>query len=78
MNDFFGLQANPNKDVRVASVFVLINLAWRTEQGAKQRVQMLHQLGCIDKLKALLGDSELEVRDRVRQAIDHFNMVLQE
>ena len=66
------LQSNQNKDIRVASVFTLVNLTWRYEEGAKQRVQQLSRMGCLEKLHLLLNDPDLEVRDRVRQAIDNF------
>jgi armadillo repeat-containing protein 8 len=59
-----------NRHIRVASLWVLINLTWRDDQGVEERKKILRELHCDKHLISLANDSELDVRDRVRQAID--------
>lgn len=72
LNRVFYHLKHANKDVRVASLFVVINLTWKDEAGVEQRIQFLNHLGCKEKLKSMLDDPELDVRDRVKQALDNF------
>jgi armadillo repeat-containing protein 8 len=59
-----------NRHIRVAALWVLINLTWRDDQGVEERKKVLKELHCDQHLKSLANDSELDVRDRVKQALD--------
>ena len=65
-------------DLRVAASWVIINLTWQDgedeqEQSAKNRIERLKQLGFEAQLESMMEDSSLNVKDRVMEALRHFN-----
>lgn len=59
-------------NVRVGAVWCVINLAWSEEPGAADRIQTLRTLGFESRLKSIMEDPELDVRDRVKTALEQF------
>eukprot|EP01080_Neovahlkampfia_damariscottae_P004568 gene4568-7952_t len=59
-----------NKHVKVAALWVLINLTWKGDKGVEERKKIINELECEQYLKGLTNDSELDVRDRVKQVLD--------
>jgi len=63
--------------IRVATVWVVINLTWPdldASNGVHERVMELRDLGAESKLQSLTMDQELDVRERVKTALHHFQM----
>jgi hypothetical protein len=65
--------SHPNKEVRIALCWLVINLTWVGDthdgQACAQRVQELKKLGFLAKLEGLEHDVELDVRERAKTAI---------
>lgn len=62
-------------NIRVATVWCIINLTWTEDQGSVTRIQKLRTFGFEDKLKTMVEDPDLDVRDRVKTALAHFNEI---
>ncbi|KAG9061724.1 hypothetical protein KI688_006873 [Linnemannia hyalina] len=63
--------------IRVASIWVIINLTWpddKVSQSVHECVTLLRSMGVEDRLLALNADHDLDVRDRVKTALQHFLM----
>ncbi|KAI8811242.1 armadillo-type protein [Cladochytrium replicatum] len=59
--------------VRVAALWVIINLTWTDDGGASERVQLLREkLGIEEALSAMADDTDMDVRERVKTALGHF------
>lgn len=68
---------HPSSDVRLAAVWCVINLTSPNgNPGPDARVSALHGLGCREKLRMLVGDSEVDVEERVQGALSRFNAVV--
>ena len=71
------LFTHPHTDVRVSCVWTVINLTWIDDQGdklhSKNRAHELRKLGVLNKLHELEQDPELDVRERVKMAIQQMN-----
>ena len=67
------LFGHPNKNVRVALTWIIINLTWLDDQAdqlaCKARALELKSLGFQSKLEALEHDLELDVRERAKTAL---------
>jgi hypothetical protein len=68
------LQFNhPNKEVRLALCWLVINLTWVDDahdgQACAQRAQELKKLGFLAKLESMEHDIELDVRERAKTAV---------
>eukprot|EP00898_Chlorokybus_atmophyticus_P004381 jgi/Chlat1/4944/Chrsp32S04940 len=69
------LMADASAQIRVAAIWILINLSWREgcpPLAVSERVARLKYRGLDVKLAAMLDDPSLEVKDRVRIALEHF------
>jgi hypothetical protein len=53
-------------------VWCVINLTWPEDNGMKYRVMKLRDSGFEVQLRSLLDDSDLDVKDRVKTALEHF------
>lgn len=83
MNPIFLFLKHQNKDVRAAVIWLLINLTWDivdendTEEKRiawEHRIRILQEYRCKDQLEAVIrSDTEIDVRERARQAIEHMN-----
>ncbi|OAQ27260.1 ARM repeat-containing protein [Linnemannia elongata AG-77] len=63
--------------IRVASIWVIINLTWQDDKvshSVHECVTLLRSMGVEDRLLALNADHDLDVRDRVKTALQHFLM----
>lgn len=64
---------HPNKEVRLALCWLVINLTWVDDahdgQACAQRAQELKKLGFLAKLEGLENDVELDVRERAKTAV---------
>lgn len=64
---------HPNKEVRLALCWLVINLTWvddaHDSQDCAQRAQELKKLGFLAKLESLEHDIELDVRERAKTAV---------
>ena len=64
--------------IRVAAVWAIINLTWQEEQESYERTEKLRVYGFQDKLKQHLGDSDADVRGRVKTCLEHFEASMSE
>mmetsp|Transcript_53139 Transcript_53139/g.130256 ORF Transcript_53139/g.130256 Transcript_53139/m.130256 type:complete len:207 (-) Transcript_53139:27-647(-) len=67
-----------DNEVRVGALWCLNNLVWResgisSTAGRTHRVQTLRELGFAPRLRALLDDPHVDVRDRARATLDCFD-----
>jgi armadillo repeat-containing protein 8 len=64
---------HPNKEVRLALCWLVINLTWVDDahdgQACAQRAQELKKLGFLAKLESMEHDIELDVRERAKTAV---------
>eukprot|EP00824_Muranothrix_gubernata_P022509 TRINITY_DN5463_c0_g1_i3.p1 TRINITY_DN5463_c0_g1~~TRINITY_DN5463_c0_g1_i3.p1 ORF type:complete len:497 (-),score=103.92 TRINITY_DN5463_c0_g1_i3:745-2235(-) len=65
--------AHHNPAIRVAAVWCVINLAWERDVGATERVERMRAMGFENALVNMRGDPDLDVRDRVRTALELFS-----
>lgn len=49
---------------------MLINLTWKGDEGIEKRKKYLKDLGCKEILQGLLDNSNIDVRDRAKQALE--------
>lgn len=67
------LFSHPHREVRGCCAWIVINLTWEDDQSdrqsSKERARQLIKLGVYEKLQMLESDSELDVRERTKQAI---------
>lgn len=72
MRLFVPLAAHPSASVRMAYAWFVINLTWVEDSGdkmgARGRALELRHLGLDDRLEGLQRDSDLDVRERAKQA----------
>ena len=69
LNRIFDLLGHPNSEVRVGAVWCIINLTWTDDPEAKERVQLLCEMGFEERLQELQMDTISEVRERVATAL---------
>lgn len=67
--------SHPSSSVRVATVWCVINLTWPEDAGSSERVRLLKRLGFEERLRNMLDDSDMDVKDRVKTALQHFQSV---
>ncbi|KAG0358941.1 hypothetical protein BGZ54_010209 [Gamsiella multidivaricata] len=75
LRSVLGLMSHESPAIRIATIWVIINLTWPDEKiasGVHERVAMLRSLGIEDRLQSLNSDHDLDVRDRVKTALHHF------
>lgn len=74
------LFTHPNKNVRVALTWIIINLTWLDDQAdqlaCKSRASELKRLGFQHKLEALEHDPELDVRERTKTALSQIKQAI--
>lgn len=59
--------------MKVASVWCIINLTWLQDSGSAERIQALSGMGVVEALKSISNDHDMDVRERVRTALAHFD-----
>jgi len=77
LRSVLGLMSHGSATIRVATIWVIINLTWPDEKiahGVHDRVILLRSLGVEDRLQSLNADHDLDVRDRVKTALHHFHL----
>ena len=72
---------HPKTEVRLACVWMVINLTWAAEGDAQRglclrRAQVLQQLGFVEKLQRLHHDSSLDVRERAATSLAHMDELI--
>lgn len=69
------------RQIRVISVWTVINLTWVEDQSdredARRRAQELRAVGIEDKVRQLANDGELDVRERTKTAIRQLDELLE-
>lgn len=82
LRSLLGLMSHESAEVRVATIWVLINLTWLDEKGSSSsfstsslhdRIKVLRSMGIEERLRALNSDHDLDVRDRVKTALHQFS-----
>lgn len=72
-----GAMQHPDADVRASAVWTVINLTWRDDDTSAMsclhRLETLRSAGIVERLQAMKTDPSLDVRDRVRTALEHFH-----
>ncbi|KAG9321926.1 hypothetical protein KVV02_004501 [Mortierella alpina] len=77
LRSVLGLMSHESVSIRVATIWVIINLTWPDDKatlGVHERVSLLRSLGVEDRLQSLTADQDLDVRDRVKTALHHFSL----
>ncbi len=72
-------QEHKSGPVRVAAVWCAMNLSWAENANpaaATARVAKLRELGFDQKLQNMQEDPDLDVRDRVRTALDMMDKIV--
>jgi len=72
----FIFKTHPRPHIRVAAIWVIINLTWPEDSGSSDRVSKLRALGFESVLRSLEEDISLDVKDRVRTALGHFGVMV--
>jgi len=75
LRSILGLMSHGAPAVRVAAIWVVINLTWqddKTSTGVHDRVVYLRNMGMEDRLRIMNADQNLDVRDRVKTALHQF------
>ncbi|CAG8514189.1 3858_t:CDS:10 [Funneliformis caledonium] len=64
-----------NPEIRVVAMWVVINLSWMEDKSASSqvRVQKLREMGFEEKVKSMTNDDNLDVRERVKTALNQFS-----
>ncbi|KAK4987369.1 hypothetical protein LTR28_001870, partial [Elasticomyces elasticus] len=66
--------------IRVQCVYGVISLTWIENQedrpDAMRRAQELRVAGIEDKVRALSGDSDIDIREKVKMAVNQFDDLL--
>mmetsp|Transcript_53933 Transcript_53933/g.89750 ORF Transcript_53933/g.89750 Transcript_53933/m.89750 type:complete len:639 (+) Transcript_53933:58-1974(+) len=62
--------SHPKSELRIAAIWCIINLTWKDDPGAEERVTTLRELGVLDRLNGLSGDADC--RDTLQTALTHF------
>ncbi|KAJ1503539.1 Armadillo repeat-containing protein 8 [Coelomomyces lativittatus] len=73
LKSIFGFMKDPHASIRVASVWIVINLTWPEDPHSTNRIVQLRELGFEHVLQHLKKDSDVDVRDRVKAALLQFN-----
>lgn len=61
--------------IRIAATWCIINLTWTEDPGAYARIEKLREIGVGIKLVEMLGDRDIDVKDRVKTALSHFQAI---
>ncbi|KAF8950389.1 Armadillo repeat-containing protein 8 [Haplosporangium bisporale] len=75
LRSVLSLMTHESVAIRVATIWVIINLTWPDEKvshSLHERVTVLRSMGVEDRLRSLNSDHDLDVRDRVKTALHHF------
>ena len=81
LRSILGLMSHESADVRVATIWVIINLTWQDEKGSStsftssslhDRITILRSMGIEERLRTMNSDLDLDVRDRVKTALHQF------
>ncbi|KAF2146012.1 uncharacterized protein K452DRAFT_294623 [Aplosporella prunicola CBS 121167] len=80
MQHLVPLFGHPDRRIRVACVWLINNLTWIEDDsdraGARLRAQELRKLGIEERVRACLGDAELDVRERAKTAVEQLAKLL--
>lgn len=61
----------------MASVWCIINLTWLQDEGSQNRMKHLMAMDIHQKLAQMVNDEDVDVRERVKTALGHFECVQQ-
>ena len=64
--------AHDKPSIRIATLWIIVNLTWVDDNAAEVRVQKLRDLGFEEKLAGMATDVDIEIRDRAKTALQHF------
>ncbi len=68
------LSAAHDDDIKLASVWCVINLSWPDDEGSDIRVSILREIGLFEALKQLSTEFHIssDLNDRTSLAMEHF------
>ncbi|KAJ3060635.1 Armadillo repeat-containing protein 8, partial [Quaeritorhiza haematococci] len=64
--------SHPKSAIRIASTWCIINLTWTDDVNFAERVGRLREMGVETALREMVEDPDIDVKDRVRTALNHF------
>ncbi|KAI8926600.1 armadillo-type protein [Entophlyctis helioformis] len=65
----FTFLEHENAQIRIAAIWIVINLTWLEDAGSADRVALLRSMGVEDRLRRLVEDDSLDVKDRAKTAL---------
>ncbi|CAI2176126.1 12797_t:CDS:10 [Funneliformis geosporum] len=77
LKSILSYMGHTNPEIRVVAMWVVINLSWMEDKSASSqvRVQKLREMGFEEKVKNMTNDDNLDVRERVKTALNQFSQV---
>ena len=65
------VQSHPSPEIRVGAIWAIVNLCHRTDNRRySENAQKLRAVGIENKLKEMRDDPSIDVRERVRDALE--------
>lgn len=62
-----------NTNIRIGAIWLVVNLTDPKDVGTLGRVRRFREAGFEEKLRGMLEDPELDVKDRAKTALEHFD-----
>lgn len=56
-------------------MWCIINLTWLQDPGSAERIKKFAEMGTVEILKSISNDPDVDVKERVRTALGHFDNI---